>query len=111
LSSLRRVRSDHENAVTSIFRPDGSIFGEGEGINLTQDGEGISWKGMGVGKFGPNGSISYRGMLFFRTNSEKISLGSACGAFEYYHFQGLGVAVGKELGVLAVGPGSALEKY
>jgi hypothetical protein len=68
---------------TSIIRPDGSIFGEGEGINLTQDGEAITWKGMGVGKFGLNGAISYRGMVFFRTTSEKILLGSACGAFEY----------------------------
>jgi hypothetical protein len=68
---------------TSIIRPDGSIYGEGQGINLTPDGEGISWTGTGLGKFGADGAISYRGMLFFRTNSEKISLGSACGAFEY----------------------------
>jgi hypothetical protein len=68
---------------TSIIRPDGSIYGEGQGINLTPDGEGISWTGTGMGKFGADGAISYRGMLFFRTNSEKISLGSACGAFEY----------------------------
>jgi hypothetical protein len=68
---------------TSVVRPDGSILGEGEGINMTQDGEGISWKGTGLGKFGPGGAVSYRGMLFFQTNSQKISLGSACGAFEY----------------------------
>ena len=68
---------------TSVIRPDGSIYGEGQGINLTPDGEGISWTGTGLGKFGPEGSLSYRGMLFFRTNSQKISLGSACGAFEY----------------------------
>jgi hypothetical protein len=68
---------------TSVVRPDGSIFGEGEGINMTQEGEGISWKGTGLGKFGPGGAVSYRGMLFFQTNSQKISLGSSCGAFEY----------------------------
>ena len=69
---------------TSIIRPDGSIFGEGEGINLTQDGEAITWKGMGVGKFGLNGAISYRGMLFFQTTSQKLArLNNACGAFEY----------------------------
>src|ERR1700722_12060372 len=68
---------------TSVIRPDGSIYGEGEGINMTQEGEGITWTGMGVGKFGPGGAVSYRGMLFFRTNSQKIALGSGCGAFEY----------------------------
>jgi hypothetical protein len=36
-----------------------------------------------LGKFGSGGAVSYRGMLFFRTNSQKISLGSASGAFEY----------------------------
>jgi hypothetical protein len=68
---------------TSVIRPDGSIYGQGEGISMTQEGEGISWKGTGLGKFGPDGAVSYRGMLFFQTNSQKISLGSACGAFEY----------------------------
>jgi hypothetical protein len=68
---------------TSVVRPDGSIYGEGQGINMTQDGESISWQGTGVGKFGPGGAVSYRGMLFFQTNSQKIALGSTCGAFEY----------------------------
>jgi len=68
---------------TSIVRPDGSIYGEGQGINMTQDGEAIRWTGTGLGRFGPGGAVSYRGMLFFQTNSQKISLGSACGAFEY----------------------------
>ena len=68
---------------TSIIRPDGSIYGEGQGINMTQDGEAISWTGTGVGKFGAGGAISYRGMLFFRTNSQKLALGSTCGVFEY----------------------------
>jgi hypothetical protein len=69
---------------TSIVRPDGSIFGHGQGLNMTHDGEGIAWTGTGVGKFGPGGSVSYRGMLFFRTTSEKLAkLNNACGAFEY----------------------------
>jgi hypothetical protein len=37
-----------------------------------------------VGKFGPGGSVSYRGMLFFRTSSQKLArLNNACVAFEY----------------------------
>ena len=69
---------------TSVVRPDGSIYGEGEGINMTQEGEGITWKGMGVGKFGPGGAVSYRGMLFYRTTSQKLArLNNMCGAFEF----------------------------
>ena len=68
---------------TSVIRPDGSIYGEGQGINMTQDGEGITWEGTGVGKFGAGGAVSYRGMLFFQTDSQKLALGSTCGAFEY----------------------------
>jgi hypothetical protein len=69
---------------TSVVRADGSIFGHGQGLSMTHDGEGVTWTGTGVGKFGPGGSISYRGMLFFRTTSEKLArLNNACAAFEY----------------------------
>ncbi len=69
---------------TSVVREDGSLYGQGEGLSMTQDGEGFTWKGTGVGKFGPGGSVSYRGMLFFRTTSEKLArINNACGAFEY----------------------------
>jgi hypothetical protein len=71
-------------SYTSIVRPDGSIYGHGQGLNMTQDGESVTWTGTGVGKFGPGGSVSYRGMLFFRTTSEKLArLNNACGVFEY----------------------------
>jgi len=71
-------------SYTSVIGADGSIFGEGQGISMTQDGEGISWKGTGIGKFGADGAISYRGMLFFKTASPKLArLNNACGAFEY----------------------------
>jgi hypothetical protein len=69
---------------TSIIRPDGSLFGHGQGMNTTADGEAVTWTGTGVGKFGPGGSLSYRGMLFFRTTSQKLSrVNNLCGAFEY----------------------------
>jgi hypothetical protein len=69
---------------TSIVRADGSIYGTGQGMNMTQDGESITWTGTGVGHFGPGGSVSYRGMLFFRTTSPKLAqLNNSCGAFEY----------------------------
>jgi hypothetical protein len=69
---------------TSVAAADGSLHGEGQGVEMTVDGEAATWKGVGVGKFGPEGSISYRGMLFFRTASAKLArLNNACVAFEY----------------------------
>ena len=69
---------------SSVIRPDGSILGQGQGLSMTQDGDAVTWTGTGVGKFGPGGSVSYRGMLFFQTASQKLArLNNACGAFEY----------------------------
>jgi hypothetical protein len=69
---------------TSVIRADGSIFGQGQGLTMTQDGESVTWTGTGVGKFGPGGSVSYRGMLFWRTTSTKLArLNNASTAFEY----------------------------
>jgi hypothetical protein len=71
-------------SYTSVIRPDGSLFGQGQGINMTQAGEAVTWTGTGLGKFGPGGSVSYRGMLFFQTASKKLArLNNACGCFEY----------------------------
>ena len=69
---------------TSSVRPDGSIFGHGQGMSLTNDGEAITWTGTGLGKFGPGGSVSYRGMLFLQTASQKLArANNLCAAFEY----------------------------
>jgi hypothetical protein len=69
---------------TSVVRPDGSILGEGQGLSMTDDGESATWTGKGLGKFGPGGSVSYRGMLFYQTNSTKLAaLNNTCVAFEY----------------------------
>jgi len=71
-------------SYTSVVRPDGSILGEGQGMSLTDDGEAATWTGNGLGKFGPGGSVSYRGMLFFQTTSTKLAaLNNSCAAFEY----------------------------
>ena len=71
-------------SYTSVIGPDGSIFGEGQGIAMTQDGEGITWKGTAIGKSGADGAVSLRGMLFFKTASPKLArLNNACEAFEH----------------------------
>ena len=69
---------------TSSVGPDGSIYGEGSGLINTTDGEIISWKGSGRGKFGAGGAVSYRGILYYQTPSAKLAkLNAVCGVFEY----------------------------
>ena len=78
------VGAKENGTYTSQVRADGSIFGTGQGLIITADGESMTWTGTGVGKFGPGGSVSYRGMVFYRTTSQKLArLNNACGAFEF----------------------------
>ena len=69
---------------SSVVSNDGSIHGGGQGVIMTQDGDMISWKGSGAGKFKEKGAVSYRGILYYRTNSQKLArLNNAAGVFEY----------------------------
>lgn len=69
---------------TSVISPDGTIHGDGQGLIVTADGDSVTWTGSGSGKFGAGGAVSYRGMLFLHTASQKLArLNGACGAFEY----------------------------
>jgi hypothetical protein len=69
---------------TSVVRADGSIYGEGQGVEMTQDGEMLSWKGSGIGKFKEKGAVSYRGILYYRTASQKLArMNNAAAVFEY----------------------------
>ena len=71
-------------SYTSVVQPDGSLQGNGQGLIMTNEGESITWTGTGQGRFGSGGAISSRGMLFFRTGSQKLArVNNSCGAFEY----------------------------
>jgi hypothetical protein len=50
----------------------------------TKDGDGVVWKGSGKGKILPGGALSYRGILYYQTTSQKLAkLNVAPGVFEY----------------------------
>lgn len=66
----------------------GVMYGEGPGVITTKDGQGMAtWTGQGIGRFTAPGKISFRGSVFYRTNSTgggKISfLNNVVGVFEY----------------------------
>jgi hypothetical protein len=78
------VQANGFGTYSSVLRTDGSLYGEGQGAIMTPDGDMISWKGSGVGKIRENGALSYRGILYYRTASQKLArLNNAAGVFEY----------------------------
>lgn len=57
----------------STMRPGGFLFGQGQGIIMTRDGESISWVGQGTGKMKPGGGVSFRGAVYYETSSSKLA--------------------------------------
>ena len=68
----------------SMVRPDGVLYGEGQGILMTKDGEMVTWRGQGVGRFKAGGGVSWRGAVYYQTASQKLSrLNGVAGVFEH----------------------------
>ena len=69
----------------SVARAFGGLFGEGQGVTMTMDGEVGVWKGQGVGRFTGHGSaVSFRGAIFYQSTSAKLArLNSIAILFEF----------------------------
>ncbi len=64
--------------------PDGSLYGEGQGVVITNDGDVATWKGSGVGRFVGGGAVKYRGAIYYTTASQKLArLNGAATVFEF----------------------------
>jgi hypothetical protein len=69
---------------SAVMRPDGTLFGQGQGVLMGAGGEMASWVGQGVGRFNPDGSISYRGALYYQSNTPRWSrLNGTTGVYEH----------------------------
>jgi len=81
---LLGVDTNEIGTYTSSSRPDGTLYGQGQGVVLAADGTSATWQGSGVGKFIGGGAVSYRGSLYFNTSSAKLaSLNTMAVVFEY----------------------------
>jgi len=58
---------------SSSNKPDGSIYGQGEGVFATMDGEFVTWRAIGIGHFLAGGAVSYKGAISFRTTAAKLA--------------------------------------
>jgi len=83
--TLLGMHTTSMGSYTSVTRPDGTLFGEGQGVTMTENGEMVSWKGAGVGHFTGHGTaVSYRGAVYFQTTAERLMrLNGIAGIFEY----------------------------
>jgi hypothetical protein len=78
----------------SKTRSDGTIYGEGKGVMTTKDGDVVSLIGNGAAKSrGSDGSIHYRGAIYFQTSSQKLSRLNGCTAVHEYDVDAEGNAV------------------
>jgi hypothetical protein len=81
---LLGIETNEVGTYTSGSRPDGTLYGEGQGVILGADGSNATWKGSGVGKFAGGGAVSYRGAVYYSTASPKLArLNSVAAIFEF----------------------------
>ncbi|MEU4068128.1 hypothetical protein AB0F25_38010 [Streptomyces wedmorensis] len=68
----------------SVVQADGTLFGEGQGISMTSDGETVTWHGTGAGRFNDAGGVSWRGALFYETAAANFArLNGIAAVFEF----------------------------
>jgi hypothetical protein len=57
----------------SEVQPNGMLYGEGQGIIRTANGEMVQWTGAGRGQFTAQGGVSFRGAVYYQTASESLA--------------------------------------
>ena len=74
------------NTVTYCagIRPDGSLYGEAQGLVVGRGGEQATFKAQGVGRLLDGGAVSYRGASYYYSDSPKLRrLNGVAALFEY----------------------------
>jgi len=82
--SLLGVNTSDTGTYVASVRPDGTLFGEGQGIIMGKGGETGTWSGQGVGTFKKDGSVAFRGAIYFQSASPAWArLNSLAVVYEY----------------------------
>ena len=68
---------------SSIQNNEKTFDAEGQGVILTKDGEMVTWKGYGIGRYNGRNRTD-RGSVFFKASNGKLAfLNNKIGVFEY----------------------------
>lgn len=82
--TLLGLHAEDTGTYESWLEPDGSIRGRGQGITMGERGEMASWEATGVGTRRDDGATSFRGALYYRSQSPTFSeLNGRCCVYEY----------------------------
>ena len=69
---------------STVFRQDGTQYGQGEGVMMLSDGKTATWTGHGVGTTNKDGTASYRGSIYYQSTPQEWSrLNKVAVLFEY----------------------------
>jgi hypothetical protein len=82
--SLLGVNLKETGTYWTVVRSDGTLYGEGQGVMVTQDGKMATWTGHGVGIMNKDGTASYRGAVYYQSSPPEWSrLSKVAVVFEY----------------------------
>ncbi|MFG2334552.1 hypothetical protein ACGFMM_33800 [Streptomyces sp. NPDC048604] len=93
--TLLGVEIDDMGTYETVVRPDGTQWGEGQGFSITKEGEIVTWHGSGVGHFGDDGGIDWRGALYFETAAPRFAQLTGIAALFEFHVAADGKAAAK----------------
>jgi len=68
--SLLGVNLKETGTYWTVVRSDGTLYGEGQGVMVTQDGKMAIWTGHGVGIMNKDGTASYRGAVYYQSSPQ-----------------------------------------
>jgi len=81
---LRDVDVTDMGTYVAVMRPDGSLFGQGQGVAMTASGGRTSWMGQGAGKLLGHGAVAWRGAIYYQTDVPELArLNGVAVVYEY----------------------------
>ena len=87
---LLGVEESETGTYSSVVRPDGTLFGEGQGVIMSKEGDLATWVGQGVGTIGKGGVVSYRGAIYYQSSSPRWSRLNGVAVIYEYEVDGQG---------------------
>jgi hypothetical protein len=81
---LLGIEATDTGTYWAVMRPDGSLYGDGQGVVMARDGGVATWTGQGVGRLTASGGVSWRGAVYYQSASGSLArLNSLVAVFEF----------------------------